>query len=332
MNMARTKYGALAMLAILVFNTMGVSACGASQGRKDGRAGKEEGAPPQQGKTQPAKPLPVPVKENGVAGNGEIKELAAGGQGTISESFLFVARDAETYATLRRLHEALPEHGAGFFKTNAVVAAFLGQRRSGGYSVGVTRTNAGALRIAENAPAKGAMVTMALTAPFKIVSVAANEEKPLALELDATWQEALRPYRVNAGEFTRMGGFAGREEKSSLAGDLRIMRHGQFATLFFNLKGKGAEGERALTDAATGTLSPEGNFSLARLDAGSFVPPPSYPLRASGKFTDNESKLLLTFEVMQAKVNDGYGGKGRLEATAIAPPPKKKAITGDDAM
>lgn len=78
-------------------------------------------------------------------------------------------------------------------------------------------------------------------------------------------------------------------------------------------------------------MTPEGGLTLARLDPGSFVPPPRYPLRASGTFSDNESKLSLTFEVTQAKVNDGYGGQGRLEATATAPP-KKRAVDDDQPM
>ncbi|MGI9104820.1 MAG: protease complex subunit PrcB family protein [Pyrinomonadaceae bacterium] len=332
--MARKKIGSLAILLLLalVCNTLGASACSVpQQRRKDARGGEAAQLP--QGTPQPAATV-APVKEEDQVerNGGEIKELAAGGHSAVFESFVAVARDAETYAALRRMHEALPEHGADFFKSNAVVAAFLGQRRSGGYSVGITRTGAGDVRIAENAPGKGAMVTMALTAPFKIVSITADEEKPLALELDATWREALRPYQVSAGEFTRMGGFAGRAEKYSLAGDIRIMRQAQFATLFFNLKGKAEDGERALQDVATGTVAPEGGLSLSRLAAGSFVPPPSYPLRASGRFTDNESKLSLTFEVTRVKVNDGYGGKGTLEATATAPPPQKKAIAADDLM
>jgi hypothetical protein len=35
---------------------------------------------------------------------------------------------------------------------------------------------------------------------------------------------------------------------------------------------------------------------------------------------------------MQSKVNDGYGGQGKLEATATAPPPKKRAVAGDQPM
>jgi hypothetical protein len=171
---------------------------------------------------------------------------------------------------------------------------------------------------------------MALTSAFQIVSVPVREDRPLALELDATWQAAARPYKVSAGEFTRMGGFAGRPERSTLSGDVRVMRHAQLATVFFALVGTGAEGEHSLQDVTTGTVTPDGALALTRLDPGSFVPPPRYPLRARGEFTPGEGKLSLTFEVLEAKVNDGYGGQGKLEADATAPPAKKRAVDGDD--
>jgi hypothetical protein len=177
------------------------------------------------------------------------------------------------------------------------------------------------------------MTTMALTAPFRIVSVDVREEGPLALELDASWQEAARPYQVRAGEFTRMGGFAGRPERSSVKGDIRIMRHAQLATLFFALQATGgAEGALALQDTASGTVTPEGALTLARLDPGSFVPPPRHPLRARGNFGPDEGTLSLAFEITEAKVSDGYGGRGKLEATATAPPPKKRAFDTDQPM
>jgi hypothetical protein len=172
---------------------------------------------------------------------------------------------------------------------------------------------------------------MALTAPFQIVSVGVAEESALALELDATWQEAARPYKVESGEFMRTGGFSGRPERGSVKGDIRIMRHAQLATLFFALRGtSGEEGVHALQDTASGTVTPEGGLTLARLDAGSFVPPPRHPLRARGTFSDDEGQLSLTFEATQAKVNDGYAGQGKLEATATAPPKKKRAVDGND--
>ncbi|HKP72928.1 MAG TPA: protease complex subunit PrcB family protein [Pyrinomonadaceae bacterium] len=324
--MTRRNFVTAATLLALVFCTTGVSECGTA----GGAGGNEQ----TNSKPQPPTPTPTPspVAEGTVETNGAIKELAAGGYSSINEPFVIVARDAETYALLRQLNEALPAFDADYFKSNAVVAAFLGGRRSGGYRVEITRTRVGGLRIAEAAPPKGAITTMALTAPFRVVSVAAHDERPLALELDAAWQQAARPYKITAGDFTRMGGFAGRAERSTLAGELRVMRRERLATIFFTLTGAGEGGARGLQDVATGAVTPEGQITLARLDAGSFVPPPRHPLRATGKFTDDESKLSLSFEAMKLKVADGYGGKGTLEATATAPPQKKKAVADEVVM
>jgi hypothetical protein len=328
--MVLKKFGTALMLASIAFNT--ASACAARH--TPGGASDANEQSKNKTRTTPT-PLPTPGAEKNLETNmtGEIKELASGGYSSVKESFIVVARDAETYASLRELNDKLPELGADFFKSNAVVAAFLGQRSSGGYGVRITRaeaTGAGnALRVSEQPPPKDAIVTMALTNAFQIVSVAVNDERPLALELDATWQEAARAYKVVAGEFTRMGGFAGRPEKSALKGDLRIMRHARLATIFFALQGTGAEGTHALQDVASGTVAPDGSLTLTRLDPGSFVPPPRHPLRARGSFNENENQLSLTFEAMQAKVNDGYGGQGKLEATATAPPHKKRAVDDD---
>ena len=327
--------GTALILATLAFNT--ASACAVRRTPEGASDGGEQSK--NKTRTTPTPlPSPQPEGEKNLETNapGEIKVLAAGGYSSVKESFIVVARDAETYASLRGLNDKLPELGADFFKSNAVVAAFLGQRRSGGYSVSITRTAppaAGAanmLRVSEQQPPKDALVTMALTAAFQIVSLAVREDRPLVLELDAAWQQAARPYKVDAGEFIRMGGFAGRPERSSLKGELRIMRHARLATVFFALQGTGAEGEHALQDVATGTVTPDGTLTLARLDPGSFVPPPRHALRVRGSFNDpNENNLSLTFEAMQAKVNDGYGGQGKLEATATAPPPKKRAVDDD---
>lgn len=315
----------------LVFNAAGTIACGVET--REGASGSEQS----KNKTQAPLPTPAPVPngENQLETkvSSDIKELAAGSYGSIKEPFIFVARDAETYASIKKLNDKLPELGADFFKSNAVVAAFLGQRRSGGYSVRIERAAGWLLRVTEKTPPKDAMVTMALTAPFQIVSVGVKEESPLALELDAAWQAAARPYKVDGGEFARMGGIAGRTERASMKGDISIMRHAELATLFFALRGtSGEEGAHALQDTASGTVTPDGKLTLTRLDPGSFVPPPRYPLRAQGNFGDTEDTLRLSFEITQAKVNDGYGGQGRLEAKATAPPPKKRAADGDQPM
>lgn len=333
--MTRRNLRLAMMLAALACNTAGASACSM---RSVEQANESQGS---KSRTQTPTPTPLPATDAKdkleMNDTGELKELAAGGYSRIRESFIIVARDAETYASLKKLHDKLPDFGADFFKSNAVVAAFLGQRRSGGYGVSIAREggggdSAGTLRVAEKSPPKDAMVTMALTSAFQIVSVPVAEESPLALELDATWQAATRPYKVDAGEFTRMGGFAGRLEKSTLKGDLRIMRHAQLATVFFALQSASGEDARVLQDVTTGTVTPDGGLTLTRLDPGSFIPPPRHSLRAQGKFSSSEHKLSFTLEALAAKVNDGYSGQGKLEATATAPAPPKKAFDEDDPM
>jgi hypothetical protein len=323
--MTRKKSCVAIIILSLALSAAATSAC-AFETRERASGSEQSQSKPQ---------TPAPVGEGNLEPNvsSDIKELAAGGYSSIREPFIFVARDAETYASLKKLNDKLPELGADFFKSNGVVAAFLGQRRSGGYSVQITRAAGGQLRVSEKTPPKDAMVTMALTAPFQIVSVGVREESPLALELDAAWQEGVRPYRVDSGEFTRMGGLTGRPERASIKGDIRIMRHAQLATLFFALRGtSGEEGVHALQDTASGTITSDGELTLTRLDPGSFVPPPRNPLRARGNFGNDEVTLSLTFEITEAKVNDGYGGQGKLEATATAPPPKKRTVDGDQPM
>lgn len=318
-------------IAVLMFVSLALNTTGAGAGDADLRERARGG---EQSKSQTQTPATTPATVPDGEGklktdaSGEIKELAAGGNGSIREPFIFIARDAETYASLRALQDKLPELGADFFKSNAVIAAFLGERRTGGYGVSITRA-ANRLLVTEKTPPKGAMVTMALTAPFQIVSAGVREESPLALELDATWQAAARPYKVEAGEFMPMGSPASRPERASVKGDIRIMRHGQLATLTFALHGtSGEEGVHTLQDTVSGTITPEGVLTLTRLNPGSFAPPPRYPLRASGNFRDDEGALSLSFEVTQAKADGGYGGQGKLEATATAPPSKKRS--GDE--
>jgi hypothetical protein len=256
--------------------------------------------------------------------DGELKTLGAGGYSQVNEAFVLVARDAQTYGELRKLAPGLPELGADFFSANAVVAAFLGQRPSGGYAVEIAREADGGLRVSEKSPPKDAIRTMALTSPYSVVASPWPGENPVRLSLGPPWRERARPYRVTAGEFTMMGGFAGVREPFRVAGALGVLRHKDLATVLFDLKGEGDRRARALADVATGTVS-SGRLSL-RVDPGTFILPPRDRMSAAGTFGAGENKLSLTLEGMQTKVADGFGGRGTLEAEATAPAPPKRAL------
>ncbi|HEX8773010.1 MAG TPA: protease complex subunit PrcB family protein [Pyrinomonadaceae bacterium] len=308
----------IALLSLLL-NGASAAGCGSGnapqQSRQDNRAGNKNATPtPKEGES------------------GDIKILTQGAYNSVSESFVAVARDAETYRELRRLDDNLPILSSEAFKRAAVVAAFLGQRRSGGFGVEIKRSTDGALRINETKPPPGSMSTQALTTPYKIVLVPIENERPLRLELDKSWREGTRPYKVAAGEFTMSGGFAGRSENMRLAGSLAVMRHANLATFIFDLKGTGGSKVRELKEAATGLVQAGGELRLARFNAGSLVEPPENLLEAKGQFSNNESDLTLSFESLPSNINDGYQGRGRLTATATGPPPPKRALNRESVM
>ncbi|HEV7859828.1 MAG TPA: protease complex subunit PrcB family protein [Pyrinomonadaceae bacterium] len=268
------------------------------------------------------------VSVGGTVLKGEIKVLAEGSYSQVNDAFVGVARDAETYAAIRELAKGLPDLSADFFQHNAVIAAFLGQRRTGGYGVSVTRAADGKVQLEQVSPAKGSMTTQALSAPFKIVSVPTGDsefrfENTLTLELGGAWQAALRPYRVTAGEFRMFGGFAAHSESFGLTGDLRVMREGSLATFVFNLKSSGGKKERSLQEVATGVVQKNNQVTISYVEAGTLVDRPRSALHAQGSFTGKEESLSLEFGSLPSNISDGFGGEGKLEAAATAPAPQK---------
>ncbi len=329
--MIKQKLGVVLMLLTLGAGSASASGCGWQR-----RAQK-----PGKGATTPIKPTPMPTATPTPTGgakespmnNGEIKELAAANRSTIFESFVLVARDVATYDLIRKQIAQLPEQSADFFKQHAVVAAFLGQRRTGGYSVEIKRTADGSLAVIEHAPSKRGMVTMALTAPLRVVSVAVEMDEPLALALDAAWQSRLRPYRVESGDAIVTGGFGGSREKSKLGGTLSVMRAGHLATFVFDLQSTGGHRARTLRDTASGTVEADGSVALGRVDAFSLSGATESPFHVKGQFTDKEQHLSLAFETIPAAhVSDNFSATAQLEAATTAPAPENKAVTGDAPM
>lgn len=296
-------------------NGAGAAACGTRQGER------AQDAKQSQSNSESTSPTPTHSDANAVSG---VRVLAEGEQSRVDDAFVAVARDAETYTALRELAGQLPELNADFFKTNAVIAAFLGQRRTGGYSVQIERTGNTSVRVASASPAADAMLAQVMTAPFKVVSVATGDGKePLTVELDETWKMETRPYRVTTGEFIVAGSSGGREEKLRLEGDIRILHYGELATFAFDLKGVDGMKSRALKGVATGVVQTGGRVSLAHVDAGSLVDSARIPLRATGKFINNEDSFSLVFESLPPDIADGFSGKGKLEAVATTPSPQR---------
>lgn len=260
-------------------------------------------------KTPKKPPQPTNDKTDSKS-DGNLKTLAEGFYSTIENPFVFVARSPETYSQLQSFVENLPAVSEIDFSKTAVVAAFAGTKSSGGYSV-TTKKIANKIMIDVAAPPKDAMTTQALTTPFNVSLVPVEEAMPLLIELSANWKNAAQNFKITSGEFEYSGGFAGNSTKFSVEGTISILSFGDYATLIFNLSGKGAEKARKLREAASGSVK-KNQINLARLDAGSFSEGPKPPLKVSGTIAGG--KLALTFEPLPTIIADGYEVGGKIEA------------------
>ena len=268
----------------------------------------------QNGNRQTEKPSPPPIaKQTHVAG--ELKVLAEGFHSSIDKPFIAVIRDPDTYSALRKLDANLPNLDSSFFDSNAVVAAFLGQRNTGGYGVEISREGEGGIRVVERKPGKGMMVPQIITAPFKIVSVEGGANAAIALSLDVAWKTGTQIYRITSGTFTSGGGFSGRTDNFRLEGEVRVVRADRLITLALDIRSSNSEKKRSLTEFATG-LARDGEISIQTLSAGMLVDNPKPGLQASG--TVAEKKLSLQIGSRPTTVADGYTGSGKLEAEASA--------------
>lgn len=266
----------------------------------------------QPAKSKTGKPAPAIEKEQPKPG--ELKVLAEGSQSAITNSFVAVVRDAETYAALVKLDGNLAKLDEEFFKTRVVVAAFLGARNTGGYSVEINREGVGGIRVSEKKPGKDMMVSQMITAPFKIVAFESSSNSTVPLSFDDAWRQKAQSYRVINGKFTYSGGLTGTGETLELKGRVLVMREGKLATLVFDLLSSGLAKMLSLTDSATAVVSSDDRISIGRMGAGSLVPPPNGGLQAGGNFSAESKKLLLQLSSRMTYVSDSYGGRGSIEA------------------
>ncbi len=265
----------------------------------------------QEPKSQKAK---AAVLEKGKPASGQMKVLAEGFHSAVTHPFVAVLRDQRTYQDLRKLDGSLPPLDKDFFEASVVVAAFLGERNTGGYAVEFTREVGGEIHIGEKKPGKGMMVTQMITSPFKIVVIEGSPNARVPLSLDLAWLHRAQTYRVTSGTFTYSGGFAGKSETFALKGRVLALREEKLVSLLFDISSSDARETRSLADSTTGVVTADGGIASARMSAWSLVPPPNGGLQVSGMLSDEGKKLLLQFASMPTNIADGYGGCGSIEA------------------
>ena len=264
---------------------------------------------------------PALVIEKGQPKESELKVLAEGAQSAIKNPFAALVRDADTFAALTNLDGNLPKLDDEFFKTKVVVAAFLGERNTGGYGVQISR-EAAEIRVMEKKPGKGMMVTQMITSPFKIVAVEGVSNPPVWLALDDAWQSRISFFHVTNAKFTMSGGIAGTREEFGLGGAIGVLRAGNLATLQFRLIAPASTKRRALIEHATGVVGSDNNIKVSRMSADSLIDPPNTGLQADGMFSDGDKKLLLNLLSRPSMIADGYSGRGSIEAGLATPATK----------
>jgi hypothetical protein len=255
---------------------------------------------------------------------GDIKVLAEGFHSKITRPFVAVVRDAETYAALNKLDGNLPSLDADFFNKNVAVAAFLGERNTGGYSVEIL-ANGIEINILEKKPGKGMMVPQMITSPFKIVALAGATNTAVRLNLfaDETWRQSLPSYRVTSGRFRMSGGFAGTSEEFGLEGPIGVMRAGNLATFSFRITGSETKKRRLLVECSTGLIDSDGNVKINRMSADSLVDSPNSGLAGTATFSEEGKKFSLIMISRPSLVADGYSGQGTIEAELGTPTTKQ---------
>ncbi|HLM01939.1 MAG TPA: protease complex subunit PrcB family protein [Pyrinomonadaceae bacterium] len=296
---------------ILTLLSISLSAAGAQAQAKKKKAIKKTRATAAKKTAKPVvNPPAVPVVE---PRREDYKIIAEGMNAKTEEPFLFVARDAKTYALLQALVENLPDASGVDFTREAVVAAFAGTKPTAGWEVLIRRLSDKIL-IDLNEPRKDMMHAQMLTAPYKIALVPVEEEKALPpVEATPTWTNKTSVYRVSKGSFIYSGGFAFRERTFGAEGTIAVLTRGDLITVMFNLT---AKGDKAMTlaETASGSLK-DGKIDLARLDAGAFSENPKPPVNVSGTISD--TKLSLRFEPNPTNVADGFEARGTVEAVKV---------------
>jgi hypothetical protein len=260
-----------------------------------------------------AKTTKSPAKQMNEKTLNDYKILVEGSYSKAMSPFVMIARDAETYALIRTLVENLPESASIDFDKTAVIAAFAGEKNTGGYKVTIS-PSANKCIIDVRVPRKGDMTMQVITSPFQVVAVPVEKSQPVPLEIPAAWNQLMRTFHVSKADFQYSGGFAGRTKKFNAEGTIQILTHGELATCVFDLSGTGANRSMKLWDVASGTIKGE-QVNLAHIDAGSFAEMPHPPLKAFG--TVASDKILLSFESLMPMVSDGFMARGTLEAAKI---------------
>ena len=247
---------------------------------------------------------------------GDLVVLSEGSYGQIEKPFLFIARSSETFAQLKQIVKGVEFPGPRTsidFEKEAVVAVFSGRKNTGGHSISISRS-ADDLKIEAVAPAADAIVTDALTSPYKIVKFPIDEEMPVSLNVSREWSESGERFCIDSAVFSFSGGFRGMEQSFNSAGTVTMWKLGGHLTMAFDLKEAADTGNRKLLEAASGRLQGS-KIAIQRLETGGFIDRPHPQMIVSGEIHDDKLDMSFSPGKRNYVINDGFEGRGKLTAS-----------------
>ena len=168
-----------------------------------------------------------------------MKIIAEGNAAQVTEPFVFIARSGEDLEKLRSLVADLPPEGEVDFTQSAVVAAFAGEKRTGGYAVKIEQTGA-AVSVTEKSPPADAITTDALTYPFQVAVVSAADNAALDVKIPAAWRQTAQSFKISVGTIDYAGGIAGVMKTQPIEGTIGVLTTGDLISLIFDFAGKEA--------------------------------------------------------------------------------------------
>ena len=120
-------------------------------------------------------------------------------------------------------------------------------------------------------------------------------------------------YVVDKGEFNFSGGFLGISKSFELEGDVAVLRNGETATLFFDVKRKPNETGSLFVEAGTGFAKNE-EFLFERFEAGDLFDRPHTPLVVKLKMLTGRLEMEIKPGSRDYQISDGYEGRGSISA------------------
>ncbi len=243
----------------------------------------------------------------------EAEVLASGQNSSVEKPFIYIARTKEDLAVIKGLAGDFSNEKEIDFTKQAVIAAFAGMKNTGGYSVSLYQLN-GKINVSVKNPPKDAFVTQVITQPFKVSIVSLDEENSLHLAVSEEFKNEMTTYKVTSSEFEVSGGFIGKRSVFAAVGTVGVIKYDDHVTFIYDLKEKANEVSKKLNEAASGQMKGDSSAIIQRLEAGDFMYRPHPPLIVAVNFEGN--KLSMKFEPGKRDyvVNDGFEGRGSLEA------------------